>query len=53
MMESWGRFVHDGDPGWPALEAGRGPAVAVFGGAAGTQQVELSSDDDVIAPAHT
>ena len=53
MMESWGRFVHDGEPGWPAVEAGRDVAVAVFGGAAGTRQVELSADDDVIAPAHT
>ena len=33
MMESWGRFVHDGEPGWPAVEAGRDLAVAVFGGA--------------------
>jgi para-nitrobenzyl esterase len=53
MMESWGRFVHEGEPGWPAVEAGRDVAVAVFGGAAGTRQVELSSDDDVIARAHT
>ena len=53
MMESWGRFVHDGEPGWPAVEAGRDVAVAVFGGAAGTRRVELSADDDVIAPAHT
>ena len=53
MMESWGRFVHEGEPGWPALEAGCDAPVLVFGGAAGTQQVELSSDDDVIASAHT
>ena len=53
MMESWGRFVHDGEPGWPAVEAGRDAAVEVFGGATGTKHVELSSDDDLIARAHT
>jgi para-nitrobenzyl esterase len=52
MMDAWGRFVRDGEPGWPALETGGDVPVAVFGGPSGTQRVENALHDDVIAPAH-
>ncbi len=53
MMAAWGRFVHGRDPGWPAIERRHDVAVAVFGGVHGAQRVEMTSDDDVIIPAHT